>query len=497
MITSACLIRNVLFSLLMVLVLASLSCETKKANPILGIDPIHDVALLEDHSEALARWAEMGIRNATVINIDAHDDIRWIREDKIEELHKLYINKDWNSIRESRRSGDGRLFNVGNFLYASAKLGIVSEVYWIIPFGHFSEQPSEKRLKIFLKSFGFEDKEIKTFHIDSGCFRGDFNGVPLAVCGIESLPNIDKPLILNVDSDFFAPMAFDYGVTKLDGLRMLYEKLFKMQYKILDAVVSYSVNGGYTRVIHRWVGEQAAKIIGNPTIIYEGRPPDLWTVRQKIETLYRRASIEENLSYLMPLIEKYPDEPSILTYAAHILYETDSKDEMYHHAEKACMVDRNYCHGLIEIGKNLLKDGKFDEANKFFKNGYRLNPDMNYLQKDYGIALMKKGLYKEALEYFKIARQMNGPLPYAFHMGKAYLSLGNKESALKHFDTARKEMALRRYIEASKKSDVDVIVSAIKFYEKNGYMKEASELKNNPKLKTILTKKLKHSMEGK
>jgi hypothetical protein len=72
-------------------------------------------------------------------------------------------------------------------------------------------------------------------------------------------------------------------------------------------------------------------------------------------------------------------------------------------------------------------------------------------------------------------------------MGEAYLSLGNKESALKHFDAARKAVALRRYIEAPNKSNRGVILNAIKFYEKNGYMKEALELKKNPKLRAAFT----------
>jgi tetratricopeptide (TPR) repeat protein len=477
------LYKKVFLFLLVFVSFLTLSCEKKVSHPTLGIDPVTDVALLEEHNEALARWAEMGIRNATVINIDAHDDTRWIREDKIEELRRLYINKEWDAIRENRRSGDKRLSAVGNFLYASAKLGIVSEVYWIIPFGHFSGPPSEKRLRVFLKSFSFEDKEIKTFHLDRGCFRGDFNGIPLAVCGIESLPDIDNSVILSLDMDFFAPFVYDYGVSRLHGLRMLFEALFKKKYMISDAVISFSIDGGYTRVLHRWISDQSVEILRNPAIIYQDRPPRLWTVRQEAETLFQKESTDKNLRHLLPLIDAYPDELQFLLYTSHIYYETGDINKAYRFAEKACTADKKYCHGIIEIGQKLLKDGKFNEAEKFFRKGYSLNPDMNFLQQEFGRALMKEGRYEDAIEYFKTARQMNGPLSSAFYMGEAYLSMGNKESALKHFDTARKAVALRRYIETSKKSNLDVVVSAVRFYEKNGYMKEASELKNNPKLR--------------
>jgi tetratricopeptide (TPR) repeat protein len=77
-----------------------------------------------------------------------------------------------------------------------------------------------------------------------------------------------------------------------------------------------------------------------------------------------------------------------------------------HFAEKACMSDKKYCHGIIEIGQKLLKEGKFTEAEKFFTKGYSLNPDMNFLQQEFGRAHMKEGRYEDAIEYFKIARQM-------------------------------------------------------------------------------------------
>ncbi|HEY6838817.1 MAG TPA: hypothetical protein VI389_08755, partial [Geobacteraceae bacterium] len=44
--------------------------------PVLGSQSFAEVAIVEDHRVALEHWAERGIRNAVLVNMDAHDDMR-------------------------------------------------------------------------------------------------------------------------------------------------------------------------------------------------------------------------------------------------------------------------------------------------------------------------------------------------------------------------------------------------------------------------------------
>ena len=58
------------------------ACSKKEAFPVLGVDPVNDIGVMENHSEALVRWIKKGIKDAVVINIDTHDYVRWIPEEK-------------------------------------------------------------------------------------------------------------------------------------------------------------------------------------------------------------------------------------------------------------------------------------------------------------------------------------------------------------------------------------------------------------------------------
>jgi tetratricopeptide (TPR) repeat protein len=458
--------------------------ELQRKYPVLGRDTIGNVAFFENHSEALVQWAKKGIRNAVLVNIDTHDDIRWIPAEKIEKLKCLYEKKDRAAIKEVDSVGDESLFNIGNFIYAAAKLGIIKEVYWIIPFAYFSKAGTENHLKIFLKTYNFSENDIKTFRMKDGCFCGIFHEVPLNICGIEALPDIKKPVILSIDVDFFPPMAREYGIDKMSGIKVLFDALYKKKYSIQDALIAYSVNGGYLRVINRWIGNQSAEVLRKPDMIY-GTPPELWTVRQNADIYYEENKADLLFELTQRYLEKYQNEPSLMMYIAFAYYGTGNIEKAFDCAKKACLINSGYCFGLADIGQCLIDDDMFPDAVKFFESAYSLCPGMNYRQKGFANALRKAGQYREALKYYEAYRSKNGSFPVDFLMGEIFFLMGDEESALKHFNRGRRYLKVDPYAFVKYQIDADAILSAIKFYEKRGFDEYARELKKNPKLKAM------------
>jgi tetratricopeptide (TPR) repeat protein len=459
--------------------------DNKKKYPVLGKEPIEDIALIEDHNEALLHWAKMGIRDAVLINIDTHDDIKRIQPVKLKKLHTIFSKKNWVAMRNSDPP-DNNLISAGNFIFAAAKLGMIKEVYWIIPFKYFSYPDADERLRIFLKSISFPDDDVKTFSINNGCFSGQTSRVPLSLCSIDSLPNLDKPVILSVDADFFPTMASVRSINLLGSVKLSFDALYKKTYKIQNAVVAYSVNGMYTRVFHRWVGDEIVNILENPDVLSRSELPELGLIRQNAEILRINSKPNDILNYLALFQDKYNEEPSILMYSAIAYNEIGKIDMSFEYAEKTCLIDRNYCFILPELGFKLLNDRKLDIAEKFFLRGYALNPDMNYMQINFALYLKKAGRYKEALKYFKIFRKWYDPYPVDFLIGEAYLLLGNDTSAFEYFNSGRIDLTSDPYaFFEGHWEEADAVRLAAKFYEENGYIQYAKELRENPKLKIV------------
>jgi hypothetical protein len=477
MVKSAYVLKRVSLSFLLVFILLSFSCEKEKTYPILGIDPIPNVARFEDHSEALIHWAEAGIRDAVIVNIDTHDDIRRISKEKVMELEDIYMRKDWNALEEADSLSDKSLYNVGNFIFAAAKLGIVKEAYWIIPFAHFSYPDTADRLRTFLGAHGFVDEDIKTFKMSDKCFRGSTDGIPLYICGIEALPEINEPIILSFDLDTMPTAAFEYKGDKTFAIQKIFDAFFNKRYRVLDAIVAYSVNGGYMKVIDRWLGDEAAKVIADPT--YRGS--QLWDALKQADIAYKQKRLGKSMDQLMPKLGMFAQEPSVQMYIAYGSFELGLIEDAFSYAEEACLSDRNYCYGLIEMGNEVHLSGS-DKWEKFYRRGHELNQDMNYKLINFALSLRNTDRLDDSLEIFFRHRKMNSRYPVDFMIGQTYLMKGNEKESKKYFDSARIYMRSSLYAKIKHVVEMDAIKSAYDFYMKRGMQDSALELKNNPKL---------------
>ncbi len=455
---------------------------------LLGQDGLKNVAIVEDHSEVLVQWMKKGIRHATLINIDTHDDIRRIPLEKINQLKELYHRKDISAIARANSLSDGGLYDIGNFIYAVGKIGIIKDVYWIIPFSFFSHPDVEHRVKKFLRSYGFPDEAIETFRLKKGCLRGEIDDIPFNICGIEKLPAIDHPVFLSIDIDFLPYVSVEYGVNKLEAMKMLLRSLYKKKYKVTDAVVAYSVNGGYTTVLHRWMGDVVSQMLKEPHLVSNANLPELWTILQMADTYSQENKPDEILQSLVPFLDTYEDNPCLLVYIADAYYSLNNIEKAFHYAEKSCLTDKNFCYILPYLGKYLAIEGRLSEAERFFVRGYNLNSKMNYLQADFAGALKKAGRYQDALRYFEILKSMNGSFPADFMMGEVCLLLGDEEAALLHFNRGRDQLKVDPIIEINNQEVADAILSAVQFYEKSGHKDDADDIRRNPRLKSFLAK---------
>jgi tetratricopeptide (TPR) repeat protein len=290
---------------------------------------------------------------------------------------------------------------------------------------------------------------------------------------------------LSIDIDFFPYLSVEYGVNKLEAIKMLFVSLSKKNYKVMDVVVAYSVNGGYTTVLHRWSGDVILEVLKEPNLILNPVFPKLYTILQRADIYVKEIEPKETLQYLMPLLETYKDNPALLTYAADAYYLLNDIDKAFYYAEKSCVIDRNYCYILPYIGKYLVIEGRISEAKRFFVRGYGLNPKMNYLQGDLAIALKKAGRYRDSLKYFEILKSMVGSFPSEFMIGEVYLLMGDEKEAKTHFDRGRDSLRATLYAVIEREEVAAALISAVQFYEEKGYIDDADEIRKNPKLKTI------------
>ncbi|MSN26294.1 MAG: hypothetical protein GJV46_10560 [Geobacter sp.] len=444
---------------------------------VIGKDSIKPL-IVEDHSLALPHWAEKGIRNAVLINIDTHDDIRWVQDKNIDALRDIYRRKDWKLFRESGSLSDNTLYHIGNWIYAGGHLGIFSEVYWVIPFDVLSMENPDLQMRRFLRDYEFNEQEIQTFSLHGRQFRGSFHGIPLTVCDIKSLPDISDPVLLSMDTDYFPPYSTVNEKSYLSALHEVFQALYAKKYKVLDAVVCYSVNSNYLPPYLRWVGDTIAAILEKPGMINK-EPLEQLTLLQQIDNSYRGTDATEMLKLISSWMVKYP-LPSLQLYKAYAHVLQGESDHAYQAAVESCKTDRLYCTGLPNIGSYYYSEGRYKTAEKFFVAGYAANPGMSNDLFFYGHCLRKLGRLNDALISYEKDEAINGTFPTRFLIAEIQLLQNDKKTAEISIAKAVKHLMTSRYAQVVNHETAGAIYTVLDYCDRVGLNDLARNLRNCP-----------------
>lgn len=459
--------------------------EPPAAWPILGVDPLKQGTMMEDHACALRHWVEQGISDAVLLHIDTHDDFRTLRPGVAESLNSLRAHADLPSLTPAGCGGTSDLFNEGNFVRAAVALGVVKEVVWVVPFTFLSETDAGDRLQRYLRQAGFSAVERESFRLADGFYRGVVANVPLTICVQEHLPHLGESILLSIDADFFPFAAFYRGFTALSEIRALFSALREARYAVRDVVLSYSVQDGYLPVGLRWIGEAVVELLRDPSLVQSKDPPERWKALQQLALLKTRGEKGEAelLDRALELLANQPHDPALLLYAAEAVVRHGGDEKALTYAVEACKIEKGYCVGLREIGLQLLERGNFAAGSLFFAAGDRLLPGMRYGQLDKGMALVKIGRTSEAMEIFEEINARAGAFPVGFVIGALQELAGDRKAARLSFDKALAVVESSPYISVTHLEIEEAVKRAAAFYREEGLFREAGLLENDSRLR--------------
>ncbi len=491
--TTAKIQFSITICLLIILPCLSAS-ENLKPVPVLGRDPILAPLIVEDHSQALAHWAEQGIRDAVLVNFDAHSDIRRIPDSKIAPLQDIYSRRDWNGFKKADSVTDQGLYNVVNWIYAGARLGIIREVYWVIPKNLFSADTNEQQMRRFLLSNLLSLKDIETFRFRNNRFYGIVEGIPVTICSPESLPDINEPLLLSIDTDFFPEYSHKYRTHYLASLNKVFKSLFTRQYRIQGAALSYSVNGEYLFPHLRWVGDTAAMILENPEIL--GEPPsDKLKLLMQLDYAYRVQDFSAILRHSTHFFSSHP-EASVFLYKAYAHMVEGDTDKAYEAAIESCNMDRKYCAGLPYIGTVYFNRGKYPEAERFFRAGLSESPGLSNGLYCFAHCLREAGKLKEALAYYMKAAQEIGSFPADFLVFETCLLSGDRHKAADALKAAVNGLVQTPYAEVVDERAANAIHTAMDYAANEGLNDLLRTLRSHRAVKHMFVRYPRKSQES-
>jgi hypothetical protein len=345
---------------------------------VLGTDPLDEIAVLEEHREALVHWAQKGLKNAVLIHIDPHDSLQSIKPETIQRIAEMLKEEKWEELKKSR----GALITNGNYLFAAVQLGIINKIYWIVPYRFFEDIPlAKEKIQDSLRTSpsGFKKDEIAGMRMIEGCLTGLLAGVDIHICSPRTLPRIFVPSIISMDAGFFPVYAKEAEISKLRALKWVMDYItFKQKILVSHADVSYGIESGYAEAVHRYLGDQLIESLGNPNILKAESPPELWQFRDRAENMLSGGEDTLVEEFLVEPLKKYPDDPALKLLHAAANTRLQKYEDAYKETNEICSRDKNYCYGFIYLGNETKDD---DWKKKFFKRAQKTLPDSVYVKK--------------------------------------------------------------------------------------------------------------------
>jgi tetratricopeptide (TPR) repeat protein len=328
------------------------------------------VSLFEKHDAAYAIWRRAGAKDRVLVHVDAHHDMWWIPED----------------VPTS----------IGDFICPSLKSGIVRQIFWVVPDRTWELRTSRKGVVEHVRRL------TRTYPDSRMVARGNRSvsalvlGRPLTVCAVDGLPALNEDVLLDVDVDYFVIPHVTYGERDAQASLpwcwpdQLLARLDERGVRSDIATIAYSVEGGYTPLKWKYLGDEVAERLtsGNPRGASLLRAMELIRAGALAAAAGDRDVAER--TYLES-VDVLPDFAASHYHLALLCLEMDRVVDARQHYARAVAADSSYRSGFDTAGLLYQSMRDFRDVESRLREALRLDPTNAYAHYGVGrIALSRK-----------------------------------------------------------------------------------------------------------
>ncbi|MBI3589992.1 MAG: tetratricopeptide repeat protein [Candidatus Melainabacteria bacterium] len=380
------------------------------------------VHIMENHDRSYYVWKESGVKNRRLVHIDAHHDMWFIKK--------------------------GSQITIANFICRALEEDILKEVFWIVPDESMESQKNKKailqHLKRIIRRYPESSKKIK---IDKDEISAFVLNKPLRICTLDSIPEITEDVLLDIDVDYMIIPHVSYGKTdKHSEIPWCWpnELLNRINLKKIHSdiiTIAYSVEGGYTPLKWKYLGDELALRIKN------GNSSSL-----RMMEMVKEASILANDDKFLLAEAKYieakdlmPASPVPCFHLALLNQNMNKVQESQSYYKQALNIDPSYRTAYNNLAYVYFEDKLFRKAEIEVNKVLSLDPEDANAHLILGLIAMKKKNWKEAEDFICNSIRLNENLPDAYHaLGDIQKKQNKTNEAINLFEKSLK-LSLKGY----------------------------------------------------
>lgn len=389
-----------------------------------GLDSFDLVFTMENHDDAYRIWRDAGVKQKILIHIDAHHDMWWVT--------------------------DGNSITIANFICQALKDDIIREIYWVVPDPTWetsrSRRPVLRHVRGIAKSYPGVRHSIQ---VDTNQISTVVLGKPIRVCSLASLPRFDEDVLLDIDSDFLTIPRVSYQENDEHGAlpwcwpEELLARLCAQQVCSDLVTIAYSVEGGYTPLKWKYLGDELA---------FRLRRPDHCGDAIRGMRLIREAALAAYHGDLATAEEKYheasnlfPNLPALYYHLAHLYVEMGRIGDGQESYRRALALDPSYRTAYNSVGLYYHSDGRLQAAEREYRRTLTLDPQDAYAHLGLGRLAVQRRRWNEAEALLRKSLALDEHLIDAYRtLGDVLVKQGRCEEAIRAYEQSLK-LALAGY----------------------------------------------------
>lgn len=364
--------------------------------------------LIENHDEAYHLWRRMGLRNQSLVHVDAHHDMWWL--------------------------DDEQDLTIGNYVCQAIKAGIVSEVVWVVPSASWANRSSRRILRQHLgklaKAYGTSKARVKECPRRLSTMLGR---TPMVVCALETIPRLAGPVLLDVDTDFMTLPRVSIGRDGVPGERpwiwpdALAAALLSYPWRPEVVTIAYSVDGGYTPIGWKWLGDALANALGSPDPA-AARKKGFAALRKALGTPVATSTAKK--TFLNAAAKQLPSLSAPQFHLALMHLRERNLVEARRYFERAARIDPAHRGPFGSRGLAGLNDGRAAEASREFNWLSALDPGNPFVELGLGRIAIRRRRWNAAAKRLNRAISASPKLVDAHrHLGDVFVRLRRPEQA--------------------------------------------------------------------
>ena len=333
---------------LTLLMLAVASCRGGGGKSALRVYDVGKEAVqfkpFEQESQNIPYWVENGARDRVLVRFSAYDGLEPV---------------DDASLKE------GALYSSDNLVYVAHRLGIIREAYWVTPtFGSVTEEDLGRLRDSLKKKYPGDAADIDGIKLNGGVASGTVNGVPVKIAGLQDLPKIDEPVLMDTDVSYLSSLYISERETRILPLMEGFFKLVagvKLRSDLMT--ISASSEDGKAPLKFRFLVKYISTLFAHPDMV-DADPPRQWAERAEVWRVE-----QDNPKAAIPLYEgivrQFPDDAASRYDLAEAYFRLGDLNKCADSLSEAVRLDAGYKTGYGVFAARLKAAGKADKAKEF------------------------------------------------------------------------------------------------------------------------------------